>query len=91
MTRSTALPVAALTAHIALCVWQEYRRHHDARRTCKLLRKLRGLGVQVDRIELRVNELSSDRTQAAAAVTRLFAVNDTEGERWEERDARRSR
>lgn len=91
MTRSAALPVAALAAHVALCAWQEYRRHHDARWNKKLLRKLRGLADQFDRIEDRVYELSSDRTQAAAAVTRLFAVTGTEGEQWEGPDVRRLR
>lgn len=89
MPQSTALPVAALVAHIALCVWQEYRRRQGTDHTCRLARRRRGLLGQVDRIEDRVNELSSDRTQAAAAVVRLFAVN--EGERWEGQDARRLR
>jgi hypothetical protein len=91
LPQSAALPIAALAAHIALCAWQEYRRRHDARSDRKLLRKLRGLTDQFDRIEDRVNELSRDRTQAAAAVTRLFAVRDAGGESWEEQDARRSR
>lgn len=85
LPQSVALPVAALAAHIALCVWQEYRRLHDARRDKRL-------ADQLDRIEERVNELSSDRTQAAAAVTRLFAVNrEPGGDGWEEQGARRSR
>jgi hypothetical protein len=88
--RTAALPLAALAAHIALCAWQEYRhRHPDRNRTT--LRRLRGLADQFDRIEDRVNELSSDRTQAAAAVTRLFAANDTGGDQWGERGARRLR
>lgn len=92
MPQSAALPVAALAAHVALCAWQEYRRHHDARWNKLLLRKLRGLTDQFDRIEVRVNELSDDRTQAAAAVTRLFAVNrEPGGEGWEEQGARRLR
>lgn len=92
MPQSAALPVAALAAAIALCAWQEYRHHRDAHWNKKLLRKLRGLADQFDRIEVRVNELSDDRTQAAAAVTRLFAVDrEPGGDGWEQQGVRRSR
>lgn len=90
MTRPAPLCAAVLAAHVALVTWQEYRRSRDARQDRKSARRIRCLAAQLDRIEDRVNELSSDRTQAAAAVTRLFAVRDG-GENWEEQDARRSR
>lgn len=91
LTRSTTLSVAALAAHTALCTWQEYRRSRDARCDRKSMRRIRCLTDQLDRMENRLNELSNDRTQAAAAVTRLFAARDAGGESCQEQDGRRSR
>lgn len=91
LTRSTTLSVATAAALAALCAWQHYRRPRDARYGERSARRLRRIADQLDRIEQRVNELSSDRIQAAAAVTRLFAVSDTGGKSWEKQDARRSR
>lgn len=57
----------------AISVWHIRARQTVSREQHKqVARKLRALCRRIGAVETRVNELSADRTQAAAAVTSLF-------------------
>lgn len=68
------LRMATITCWMVVVVtWQTLRSRQNHR---QLLRKIRAISVRIDRIDERVQELSDDRTKAAAAVTSLFANRD---------------
>lgn len=68
------LRMATITSWVVVAItWQELRIRQHQR---QLLRKIRAMSERIDSIDERVQELSEDRTQAAAAVVSLFGSRD---------------
>lgn len=56
-----------------ISVWHVNSQHRVGERQHRqMLKKVRRLSCRIEGVESRVNELSSDRAQAAAVVTKLF-------------------
>lgn len=68
------LRMLALVAWVfAISVWHVNAQHRVGERHHRqMLKRVRRLSGRLEAMETRVNELSSDRTQAAAVVTKLF-------------------